>query len=528
MQQKAEKLNKFCEGMAYELDIDSLKNYAVRDSGVWGTGVVHVFEEDDEVRVERAFPHEFFIDQIEALAGKPRQLHRVKPVDRDILLAFIETFPDGEEKDEAIEYVTSADSSSYIDISGIGTAADLIMVSESYHLKSSKESKDGLMAICVGDKAIYVDDWDEDYFPYPMLHYSAELFGAWGKGACERLQQLQSEVNRLMILVQRSMWMGGSFKILVENGSRVVSQHLNNDVGTIIFYTGTPPQYVTPPMIQQDIYPYIDSLISKAFQQEGVSQLQAAALKPEGVDSGKGLREVDNIADDRFLFFGQQVEKFVLSIYRQMIDRAKDIYARKGKFQVVFPTTTFLETIDWADIDLKRDEFVLRAYPTSSLPDEPAERLSTIQEWMQGGLVSPRAGRRLMAMPDIEMSDKLANAAEDLLHKVFEAMCNDEEYRSPEPTWDLALAGQLYVSYINYAELNNAPDSVMRDLRQFKVQLDDLNGVAAQAVQGQQAIAQLGQMQAQAQQQAAQPMANAQPTPTSPLVQNTNNPAPAA
>ena len=213
------------------------------------------------------------------------------------------------------------------------------------------------------------------------------------------------------------------------------------------------------------------------------------------------------------------MEQFTLEVNRQMIEVAKDIYKRKKSFKVVFPQAKFLETIDWADIKLDESEYVLRAYPTSSLPDDPAGRYDTIQEWMQAGLVSPRAGRRLMAMPDVEMADKLANAAEDLLHKLYEDMLNEGIYVAPEPQFDLQLAGQLYLSYYNYAKLNNAPEDRLNLLMQFKSQIDDLTGLTAQAVQGQQAIQQVQQMQ----QQAAQPMANPAPTPTSPMIPNTNN-----
>ena len=212
--------------------------------------------------------------------------------------------------------------SAFVDLAGAGTAADLITVTESWHLRSSSEADDGLHAICVDNAVIYKEQWDKDYFPFAFFHYNKRLLGFWGQGACERLQNLQGEINRLMILIQRSMWMGGSFKVLVENGSRVVSQHLNNDVGSIINYTGTPPQYVTPPMIQQDIYPYVDALIAKGFQQEGVSQLAASSLKPQGVDSGAALRTFDDIGDDRFLFIGQEMETFFLEIARQMIEVA--------------------------------------------------------------------------------------------------------------------------------------------------------------------------------------------------------------
>jgi len=517
MQKKAEQLSKFTEGMFYDQDVHSKGVSAFRDAAVWGTGMLHIFEEDDQIKVERALPHEFFVDQVEALSNpNPRQLHRVRIADRDMMRAFAESIEDKKQREKAVEAIDKAQVSAFVDLAGAGTAADLITVTESWHLRSSEESDDGLHAICVDDVVIYKEEWEKDYFPFAFIHYSKGLLGFWGQGACERLQNLQQEINRLMILIQRSMWMGGSFKVLVENGSRVVSQHLNNDVGAIINYTGVKPEYVTPPMIQADIYPYVDALIAKGFQQEGVSQLAANSLKPNGVNSGAALRTFDKIGDDRFLFIGQEMELFFLEVARQMINVAKDIYGRKKSFKVVFPTTKFIETIDWKDIKLKEDEYVLKAFPTSSLPDDPAGKLQTVQEYAQAGLITPRAARRLMSMPDVEMSDKLANAAEDLLHKVYEDMLDNDVYRPPEPQWDLALANTLYLSYYNYAELNNAPESKMELLRKFKAQIDDLTGIAAQAVAGQQAL--------QQQQAQAQPMANPAPTPTSDLVPNVNTP----
>lgn len=476
MQRKAENLSKFTEGMFYDQEINKKIVDMFRDGAVYGTGVLHIFEHEDEIKVERVLSHELFVDQIESLVSEPRQLHRVKFVDRDVLKSLF-----GEDE-EAIKAIESATPASYIQMGGTGTAADLVAVTESWHLPSGKEATDGCHAICVDDKVLFKEEWTKDYFPFVFFHYNKRLLGFWGQGACERLQNLQMEVNRLMILIQRSMWMGGSFKVLVENGSKVVSQHLNNDVGAIIHYTGTPPQYVTPPMIQQDIYPYVDSLIAKGFQQEGVSQLAASSLKPQGVDSGAAMRAYDQIGDDRFLFIGQEIESCGLEIARQMVECAKSIYSRKHTYKVMFPTTRFVETIDWKDIKLKDDEYILKAFPTSTLPDDPSGRLQTIQDYMQAGLISPRSGRRLMAMPDVEMSDKLANASEDLLHKIFDDMLEDGEYRAPEPYYDLQLATQLCLEYYNYADLNNCPDEKLELLRRFKSQVDDLTGLSAQAM----------------------------------------------
>jgi len=400
-------------------------------------------------------------------------------------MAMAEEIEDKKERAAAIEAVRNAKSDSFVDLGSTGTVGDLVAVLESWHLRSGPNTDDGKHVICVGDQKVITEPYEKDYFPFPMFHYNKKLLGFWGTSACTRLMNLQQEVNRLMILIQRSMWMGGSFKVLLHTTSKVVSQHVNNDVGALIRWAGNvEPKYITPPMIQQDIYPYVDALIAKGYQQEGVSQLAASSLKPQGVDSGAALRTFDNIADDRMLFTGQEMETFALEVARQLIEVTKDIYARKKSFKVVFPQTSFLETIEWKDVKLKDDEYVLKAFPSSSLPDEPAGKLQTIQDYLQAGLLSPRSARRLLAMPDIEMSDRLYNAAENLLHKTFEDLMWEEDKKvpGPEPEWDLQLAGQLYLEYFNYAQLNNAPEKVMKRLRQWKTKLDDINGTLSQAV----------------------------------------------
>lgn len=471
MQNKGEELNKFLEGCFHAHDVEMRKSLMVKDGGVWGTGVVKIFEEDDDICVDRRFPHNILVDEFEAISGKPRQMHEFRMVDRDVLLSI---FKDDE---EACEAISAASPTNYIDMGGMATAADILTVTESWHLKSGREETDGMHAICLGDQVLFSEQYDKDYFPFVFFRYSERQLGFWGQGACERLQNLQGEVNRLMILDQKSRWMMASFKILVENGSKVVSQHLNNDVGTIIHYTGTPPQYVTPPAIDGSNGEKINDLIAKGFQQEGVSQLAASSMKPSGVDSGAALRQYDDIGDDRLLFLSQEVERCVLEMGRQMIEVAKDIYSRKKTFKVIFPTDKFMETIDWKDVKLKADEYVLKAYPVNTLSDDPTGRLSQIQEEMQAGIISPRQGRRLMSRPDVEMADKLANAAEDLLSKIIEDILCKGEYQPPEPFYDLTLAKTLSLEYYNYAVLHNCPEERLELLRRFMSQVDDLTGV---------------------------------------------------
>lgn len=495
MQKKAKDLTKFTQGLFYGENIHKKSIHAWSDAAVWGDGFIHIFNKEGKVAFERTFPHELFVDQVESLASTPKQLHRVKIIDRDIAL---EMFP---ELEEEIRQVSPAN---YQEIGGQGTAVDMITIIESWHLKSGEDAKDGLHVITVGDKVL-CEDYQKDYFPFAHVRYARRKFGWYGQGACERLQTIQGEINRSMILKQRSLWMQGSFKVLCENGSKVVAQHLNNDVGAIIHYTGTPPQYITPPATNPELQEWVNFLIQSGYQQEGVSRLNSSGELPPGIESGKAMRTYLQANDDRFLFMQQEMEDFTLEIARQAIEVVKDIYKDTKTYEVIFPTTRFMETVDWKNINLKEDQYVLKAYPTSSLSDDLTGRLSEIQELTQAGMISPRTAKRLMDMPDVEMNDNLSNAPEDLLHKILENMLTEDKYESPLPFYDLGLAKQLTAEYYNYAKLMNAPEDKLVLLEQFNNEVGDLAQMAMPP-------APMGVP--------GQPQANPQPTPQSNLVPN--------
>lgn len=476
IQLKAEQLSQFVEGCFYETKMHEKGVQAFTDSAVWRLGIVHIDEMHDKIFAERAFPQEFLWDMIEAASNFPTQLHRIKICERNVLLA---CYPDKEDQ----EKIQKAMPINFEQLGATGTAADLVSVIESHHLPSNpdadEEETDGRHTLVIGDQWIVNQPYTKSYYPYVFRRYKKALIGFDGQSCAERVQSLQFEINREMILIQRSKWMGGSFKVLVENGSKVVSQHLNNEVGTIIHYSGTKPEYVTPPVIQQDQYGWVDSLIAKGYRQEGVSELEAASIKPLGVNSGKAMRTMANIADDRQLFTQQEQEEFYLECGRQFIEKAKDIYKRKKSYKVTFPTSTFARQIDWKDINLNEDQYVMKAFPKSSLADDLTGRMADIQEYMQAGLLSPRAGRRLMRKPDLEMADKLFDAAEDLLHKIFEEILSGKGYRAPEPYYDLVLAKELALEYYNYADYHNCPEDRLSLLRKFLKQIDDMTGVNA-------------------------------------------------
>ena len=434
------------------------------------------------------------VDHVESAVSEPTTLHRVKIMDRHVAMVY---FSDLKEQIETVAPVN------YQEIGGQATAADLITVIESWKLPSSPEAGDGLHAISIGDGVIH-EPYLKDYFPFVHFRYVKRKVGWYGQGAVERLQNLQGEINRCMILKQRSLWMQGSFKVLLENGSKVVTQHLNNEVGTLIHYTGTAPQYITPPATNPELQQWIDSLIEKGYQQEGVSRLSTTGEAPLGVDSGKALRTLTQIADDRFMFMGQQLEQASLEIARQAIEVVKDIYEEKGSYPVTYNDHNFMETIDWKDIDLDCDQYTLKAYPTNALSDDITGRLKDIQEMAQAGMITPRTAKKLLDMPDVEMNEALSNASENYLCKKIEECLFDGKAFAIEPFNDIALCKTLALEYYNYGQYIGVPDSRLQLLRNLLSQIDDLTKV----------------MTPPAPAPGATPQASPQAPPTNNLIQN--------
>lgn len=468
IQRRAKKLDKFTDGIFYENEAYRLGNFCFRDGAIVGDGVVHVFEQYGRVKFERVIASELLVDEVEAFYGQPRQLHRAKNIDRSVLA---DLFPD---KKDLIATAKTATT----DISGVAqNVSDQVTVIESWHLKSGPDAKDGRHVICIENGYLFKEGWKKKKFPFAFFKWCPRMYGFWGQGAAEQLQNIQLEINKLLWVIQRSMHMAGTFKILMENGSKIVKEHFSNDIGAIINYSGTMPSYITPPIVPPEIYQHLMTLKTQAFEQVGISQLSAASQKPAGLDSGKALREFDDIQSDRFQTIGQAYEQFYLDMAELAIDAAKDIFEEKGKYSVKMPGKKFLETIDWRDVDLEDDEYVMKVFPVSSLPQDPAGRLQTITEYMQAGFISPRIGRRLLDIQDLEQAETLGNSQEDWLHEVLEKMIEDGEPYTIEPSYDdMALARELALEYYSYAKVCKVAEDRLQLIRDF---IDDITSKIA-------------------------------------------------
>jgi len=501
---KAKKLDKWCSGVFYENEAYKLGPEILRDAEINGTGIIHIFEQDERIKWERVLEMELYTDTIDSIYGKPTQMHRIKSVDRDVLIAM---FP---EHKDMILTVSSASS----ELKGVyESVADLINVHEAWHLKSGKKAKDGIHAITIENCTLFTEKYEHNFFPFVFVHSSKRLLGFWGQGAAERLQSIQLEINKILWVIQRSMHLHGTYRVWIKTGSKLPKEHINNDIGAVLV-SDEMPQYLSSSFIPQEYFSHLQTLKNSAFEQEGVSQLNANAQKPAGLDSGKALRTYDDLGSDRLVVLGQNYETMFMDCAKLSISVAKDIHERTGHYEVKFSGARFIESIDWTDIDLEEDEYVMKIFPISSLPQDPAGRLQTITEYLQAGFLTPKQARRLLTFPDLEAEDNLANSREEWLHQIFDKMVDEGEYSPPEPEMDLASGNEIALTYYAQGKCLNLEEERLEMLRRWR---DQALILQAKAIQPQAGAA--GPMP-----QGGTPQANPQPTPTSPMIPNVNGP----
>jgi hypothetical protein len=468
MRSLAKQLNQFIMGEFYQCKAYRIGAQNLTDAGVLGTGCVQVYEDPGTKRValDRLLQTELYVDPNDARYGKPTQLFRLKLIDRSVLM---ENFP---EKAAAIGRAEA----SYPDNSADSTQgiSDQVMVAEAWHLPSGKDAKDGLHTIVCSSGVLSEDDFQKERFPFAFMNYNPRSLGFWGQSLAEQLMGTQREINKLLMTISRSINLMGVPRVFIENGSKVAPGTFNNQIGSIVKYTGQPPIFSVAECIAPEIYAQLQRLIEYAYQQSGISQLSSQGQKPAGLNSGEALREYDDIQTDRFASLVRRYDDYYIDLAHLMIDCAKDIAERDGKYQTIYPNKDGTREINLPDAKALDNPFVIQCYDTSSLPRDPAGRKEYVVEMMQAGIYSPQEGRRLLGFADTEQVDKLENAGEERILQYLDEIVEHGKYTGPDSFMDLQLAEKLVVEYYNLYVPAKLSESKAQMLRDFKIQVDDL------------------------------------------------------
>lgn len=511
----AQTLNTFTLGEFYQTKAYEKAVKMLRDCCVTGTGILKVYEGDDNrVCIDRVMATDLYVDENDALNGTPQQLIQLKLMDRDKLIA---------NSPKKYAAVIAGTPQSYPDNSpDTGrTTADQIMVVEGWKLPSGPDPKapgyvPGRHVIATVNGVIRDEPWIKSGFPFVFLNYSDPFLGFFGQGLATQLFGTQLALNRILYTIARSITLVGVPRVFIEQNSKVVKTHNNNEIGVLITYSGTKPSYEVAPCNAPELYSERDKLIQYGFQQCGVSMMQATSTKPTGLNSGEAQRVYDDISTGRMADLSKKYDNVFVELAYLIADTAKDIAERTGKYQTVYPNKDGSKEINLPAMKFLKDPFVIQCFTESSLPRTPAGRIQTVTELVQSGMLSIKEGYRLMRLggDGLEQIDKLNNASEERIFQMLDSIVENGKYEEPDGFLDLQLASQLTVQYINLYMAAKLEESKADLLRDYFSQIQLLIGMATPPPM--------------AAPPPNQPQANPEPLPTSPMIPNANPAAPTA
>lgn len=473
MQQKAKKLNQFGNALFHETKIHEAGTAATMDKYMYGTGALHAYidRKTKKLKFERAFIDDFLVDDADGVYANPRQLIRKKLVNRASLL---KAFP--QHADIISEANTRAEDKP------IRGNVDMCEVWEAWYLPSYKGAGDGRHMTIVSTGCLEAEEWKLDCFPFVFTRYRKRTLGFWGQGVAEILTGIQVSLNRTFRSIDEQIRRKGKGRIVYPINSVDPALFDNSVAAHIPFKGNIPPIFDNSPAVSQDELAHAQNLYQKAFQEVGISELSAASKKPSGLDAAVALREFNDIETERFILEGKGHEQ----MYMDAMELALELIRATGGagYKVKLPNKRYLVEIDWKEIDLERDQYVLQMFPVSSLPSTPAARLQRVEELRAGGYIDMPTAKRLLDFPDIDAEMNLANSSTDDVDACISMILDDAKPEMPpiEVYQNLDMIIERATTSYLFAKHHDCDEERLRMLRDYINAATDMKVKSVQAM----------------------------------------------
>lgn len=467
---RAKKLDKYLEGAFQEAGVYDLTRDVFLDASLFGTGFLHVFEDDGRICAERVLPSELIVDERCAVAGKPRSMFRVKDVSADVLM---HQYGNTDENMEAIAMAGQNGHTTYTDDSVVAT--DIVRVIEAWHLPSAQGATDGRRVVCLQHHTLADEPYEDDDFPIVPLRWTRRPVGYYGQGLVEQLEPIQCEINKLARRIQDAMELYSVAKTYYVEGS-IREEHFRNVSGDMIPVRSMQdmPRTEMPPSVSSEVFSHMWRLYQTAYELSGVSQLSATSRKPSGDLSGVALRTLRDVETERFGLLVKDWENFHIAVAHKFVHLASRLYEHKRDYAVKHRARDFITSIKWSEVNLNRDQYVLKVYPTNLLPRTPAGRIATVQELLGAGMLTPEKALGLLDFPDLESQISLETVVQEDVDRTIEVLLYDGRYVEPDEHQALELGINRARSAYLRARLEDAPEERLELISRWIVEAQEL------------------------------------------------------
>ncbi len=458
----AENVEQFLWGMFQGLNIHRKMAMVFRDASVFGTGCLRILNlRNKEIRAERVLIDDIVVDEGSVYPGceLPQQLHHVRYVSKEVLKA---RWPEHKEK------IDEADCAHRMPTDPRIAGDDCVLFIESYHRASGPGAGDGRYCASLSTVTLVDEEYEYDHYPYVFFHFDAPTTGFYGKGLAETLLGHQIRLNQLHDHKRRAQDLICTPRVALEHSSSVFEPQITNEIAALIYYTGTPPQFLNPPAVSPEMYDEETRIKQSALELAGISRMSAYAARPEGVEAGVAMRELTDSQTKRHLDRQSRFEEAFLDVAKLIIACAREVFKGNKNPPPCYVDAEIIKEIDWERLDFNKSNFVMQVAASSVMSETPAGRLSRATELLQYGkeYITPIEFRRMLGHPDIGMADKVATSPLDDIQWTIRQMHKGIRMR-PEAFQDLELGVEYVTAAYLQAKRRKAQPRIQECLRDW-------------------------------------------------------------
>lgn len=433
------------------------------DAAIYGTGHLQVVERMGTIGYERVYTGDIIVDDQVSIVSDPVIMGRVRHVSAHALARQYPKFK--QEIMRSVQQRPSFMESRGTNQIGIGTRVDYMTQCYDIWFCTGLPDDPGwfMRIIHFGGGndggVLESEEYGLEKFPIVTLRHNPARNGFFGQSIAAVCRFEQEESDALVRKISRNATLSGDLKILAEAGS-IDTKQLTNDACSVVFHSvGTSkPQFVTPPSVSSDIYSHLQFILRYPLEKNGLSTLTAYGKKPPDVEAAVAMQELQDIESVRQSSPIKSDQNFTVEVAERTIDLAAKLYSKDGvSVKSKYVTKSYARTVDWKDIDLSKDNFVIDVMPSSLVPKTPGAKLGRVGFMLNSGLIEKDEALSLLNIPDVDRKYALSSAMEDAVDDAAERMLYLGEELLPDRYLATDFALQRMASIKQRAGVDGAP-----------------------------------------------------------------------
>lgn len=368
----------------------------------------------------------------------------------------------------------------------------------------------------LGNTLIGKEKIDFDCVSVAEIYFKKPIKGSFSSSLIDDIITIQTQINEICRKMSQAISLTPANLVFVPKGQgQIKTSMVQSDAGIVYEFVpiqGSPPiEFVTPAPLDPEYINLLSFFIEKAFNQPGVSEMQALSKKPGSLQSGSALETLDDIFSNR--------QNVILNAYIGLLTKVAKICLEvfPGSDEIL-PKSNKRSRITWAELRKEKDAFNIQISASSSLSRDPKTKLDQITNLVASGFLDKALAADYLEMPDLEDAYSIINSGTDYNRYIIDRAVETGKYDFFEVT-DINQLFQLSVDELLRCASADEDSKVIERLKSL---INVVSMVRKKMLEAQQQINQEQQMR----QQQANAGAGAMAPQTAPNQQPAPGPAP--